>query len=236
MTTRRAKPPSSARAEPKSPSPKRARRTYSADERRSAVEHVKAAGLAATHRTTGIPRRTLSDWTRAAGIDLGEHSRGPHREGERRRRGRGRRSEGHHGQPARSHPRRSARHVRRPVTPRAPRGPSSSPPAPTTRRPSGSSRAPAPPTSSCLRPTRHSAKHSASSSSSPAPPRSATSSAPSGRPSTSSLSCEGMRRCAGRWSCASGYRDPHPASPTPMLLTRPTSGPRFRARPTAARL
>ena len=76
MTTRRrAKATASARAEPKRPTPKRARRTYTAEDRRAAVERVEAVGLAATHRETGIPRRTLSDWTRAAGVDLGQKAR-----------------------------------------------------------------------------------------------------------------------------------------------------------------
>jgi transposase-like protein len=74
MTTRHTA--SSARAEGKSPGPPaRPRRACNDEERRAALDRVTVVGLAAAHRETGIPRRTLSDWTRAAGVDLGEHAR-----------------------------------------------------------------------------------------------------------------------------------------------------------------
>lgn len=61
--------------EPKSATPHRTRRIYSADDRRNAVEGIKTDGLAATHQATGIPRQTLSDWTRQARIDVAAKAR-----------------------------------------------------------------------------------------------------------------------------------------------------------------
>lgn len=53
----------------------RERRSYTEEERRVALELIEAAGIAAAHGSTGIPKATLSRWAKAAGIELDEQTR-----------------------------------------------------------------------------------------------------------------------------------------------------------------
>lgn len=70
------RPPSSPTSSAR-PKGKRARerRSYSEEDRRVALELVEAAGIAAAHGSTGIPKATLSRWAKAAGIELDEQVR-----------------------------------------------------------------------------------------------------------------------------------------------------------------
>lgn len=51
--------------------PKRVTRAYTPEDRAKGAARVAAVGLAAAHAETGVPRRTLCDWAKAAGVDLG---------------------------------------------------------------------------------------------------------------------------------------------------------------------
>lgn len=66
----------SARGRARAPAPtKRARRSYTDEQRAEALEVMRDEGLAAAHDATAIPKGTLSRWARAAGLDLDEQAR-----------------------------------------------------------------------------------------------------------------------------------------------------------------
>lgn len=48
---------------------------YTDEQRAALVEQVRAEGMAATHKATGIAKSTLGRWCKVAGVDLGEEAK-----------------------------------------------------------------------------------------------------------------------------------------------------------------